>query len=401
MEKFEYKAKDKQGRSLKGIVEAPDEKQAVNVLREKELLVISLKTKRESLSETIKGTFFRNISLNDKVNFTRQLATMLTAGLRVTEALEILENQSSVGMRKIIEEIRRDIEGGRDLASSLEKHPQVFDQVYIALIRAGESAGVLEKVLTRLADNLERQKEFQGKIKSAMIYPAIITVGMVGVAGIMIIFVIPKMTAIYEEFQAQLPLPTRILLGISKVVTLFWWLILIAIGGLIFGFKTLLKNPAFRKQYDRILFKLPIYGSIKQKSILTEFTRTLGLLVGTGILIVDALRILRGSLGSLVYQEAIDQTAKEVEKGLPLASALAETGVFPFVLPQMISVGEETGKLDEVLERVSNYFQQESETAVKGLTSAMEPIIMIILGIGVAFLMISVIMPIYNLTSQF
>ena len=401
MEKFEYKAKDRQGKSLKGIVEAPDEKQAVKILREKGLLVISLKTKKESFTEEIKGVLFKRVGLTDKVNFTRQLATMLTAGLRVTEALEILENQASVGMRKIVEEIRRDIEGGRDLASSLEKHPQVFDQVYVALIRAGEAAGVLEKVLGRLADNLEKQKEFQGKIKSAMIYPAIIILGMIAVATIMIIFVIPKMTALYEEFQAQLPLPTRILLGISKFATLFWWLILAIIGGFVVLLKTLFKNPAFRKEYEKILFKLPIFGNLRQKSILTEFTRTLGLLVGTGILIVEALKILKASLGSLIYKEAIEQTAEEVEKGLPLASALAETGIFPFVLPQMISVGEETGKLDEVLERVSNYFQQESENAVKGLTSAIEPIIMIILGIGVAFLMISVIMPIYNLTSQF
>jgi len=401
MKKFEYKAKDKQGKTLKGIAEATDEKQAVNILREKGLLVITLKPKKESFGDTAKSTFFRKISLTDKVNFTRQLATMLVAGLRVTEALEVLENQSSPAMRKIVEEIRREIEGGRNLSSSLEKHPDVFDPVYIALVKAGESAGVLEKVLTRLADNLEKQKEFQGKIKSAMIYPAIIILGMVAVAGVMIIFVIPKMTVLYEEFQAQLPLPTRILLGISKFVTFFWWLILIIIGCLIVGIRSLLKNPTFRKQYDQVLFKLPIFGNIRQKSILTEFTRTLGLLVGTGILIVDALRILKGSLGSLIYQEAIEHTAKEVEKGLPLASALAETGAFPFILPQMISVGEETGKLDEVLQRVSNYFQQESENAVKGLTTAMEPIIMIILGIGVAFLMISVIMPIYNLTSQF
>jgi type IV pilus assembly protein PilC len=401
MEKFEYKAKNKEGKTLKGIVEATNEKQAVSVLRERGLLVINLKLKKESFGDTVKSTFFRKISLTDKVNFTRQLATMLTAGLRVTESLEILETQTSPAMRRIVEEIRRDIEGGRDLSSSLEKHPEAFDPVYVALVKAGESAGVLEKVLTRLADNLEKQKEFHGKIKSAMIYPIIIILGMMAVTGVMVIFVIPKMTALYEEFQTQLPLPTRILLGVSRFVSLFWWLILLMIGGLAVGFRILLKNSTFRKQYDQALFKLPILGNIRQKSILTEFTRTLGLLVGTGILIVDALRILKGSLGSLIYQEAIEKTAKEVEKGLPLASALAETGVFPFVLPQMISVGEETGKLDEVLQRVSNYFQQESENAVKGLTTAMEPIIMIILGIGVAFLMISVIMPIYNLTSQF
>jgi len=401
MEKFEYKAKDKEGKTLKGIVEAPDEKQAVKTLRERGLLVIALRVKREKIADAIKKILFRKVSLTDKVNFTRQLATMITAGLKLTEALEILETQTSSGMKKIIEEIRKDIEGGKDLSSSLEKHPEVFDQIYIASIRAGEAAGFLEKVLNRLADNLEKRKDFQSKIKGAMIYPIIIVIGMIVVAGIMIVFVLPKMTTLFEEFQAQLPLSTRILLGISKLVTSFWWLILLMSVGLVFLFKTLFRLPYFKKQYERILFKLPIIGPLRQKTILTEFTRTLGLLVGTGILIVEAFRILHRSLGSIVYEEAVRKVGEEVEKGVPLATALAATEVFPSILPQMISVGEETGKLDEVLEKVSSYFEQEAEAAVRGLTSAIEPIIMIILGIGVGFLIVSIIMPIYNLTSQF
>lgn len=400
MERFEYKAKNKEGSTVKGIVEAKDEKEAVKILHERNFIIISLFPKKESFLTGIKGTFSR-VSITDKVHFTRQLATMINAGLRVTEALEILESQSSPGMRKIVREILRDVEGGGSLSSSLEKYPSVFDPIYITSIRAGEASGVLEKVLSRLADNLEKQREFRARIKAAMVYPSIVVGGMIVVAAIMIIFVIPKMTLIYEEFQAQLPLSTRILISVSRFISLFWWLILLGIVGVVIGIKTLLRNPDFRKRYDQVLFKIPIIGSIKQKTLLTEFSRTLSLLVGTGILIIEALNIVRHSLGSPVYEEAIEVASKEIERGLPLAAALAQTEVFPPILPQMIAVGEETGQLDEVLRKVSAYFEQEADAAVKGLTTALEPLIMIILGVGVAFLMVAVIMPIYNLTSQF
>lgn len=400
MEKFEYKAKNIESETKKGIVEAKDEKQAVKVLRERGLLVISLKPRSRGLLAGTGGVFGR-VNLTDKVNFTRQLATMMMAGLPVTEALEILEIQSKPAMAKVISEILRDVEGGGNLASALEKHPNVFDQVYVALIRSGEAAGVLDKILIRLADNLEKEKEFNSKVKGAMIYPVVVVSGMIVVAGIMIIFVIPKMTQIYEEFQAELPAPTKILMAISHFATNFWWLCLIMIAGLIFGFRILSKNPQFRKRYDEIIFSLPIIGNLRKHIMLTEFTRTLGLLISAGILIVDAIDIVRHSLKSPVYERAVTEAGKEVEKGLPLATALARAEVFPPILPQMIAVGEETGKLDEVLLKVSSYFEQEAETAVKGLTSALEPLIMIVLGIGVGFLVIAVIMPIYNLTSQF
>ncbi len=401
MEKYEYKAKDNDGETRKGIVEAKDEKFAVKVLRERGFFVISLRPKSKGFLAEAKGGFFSRVSLSDKVNFTRQLSTMIMSGLPVTEALEILELQTSPAMARIIGEILRDVEGGGNLASSLEKHPDVFDQVYIALIRSGEAAGVLDKVLNRLADNLEKEKEFNSKVKGAMIYPIIVVSAMIGVAGIMMVFVIPKMTTIYDEFQAELPVPTKILMAVSKFATNFWWLCLAIIAGLIFGFRVLSKNPQFKKRYDEIIFSLPVIGNLRKQIMLTEFTRTLGLLISAGILIVDAIDIVRHSLKSPVYERAITEAGKEVEKGLPLATALARAEVFPPILPQMIAVGEETGKLDEVLTKVSSYFEQEAETAVKGLTSALEPLIMIVLGVGVAFLLIAVIMPIYNLTSQF
>lgn len=399
MKKFNYRAKDKEGKSITGVVEARNEKQAAKLLRARKLLVVSLTPQKGALVSQIK--VFGRIKMADKVNFTRQLATMMTAGLPITDALTILETQASPTMNQVVGEILGEIEGGSNLADALEKHPGVFDQVYIALIRAGEAAGVLDKILNRLADNLEKQREFNSRVKGAMIYPAIIVGGMILVAAIMIIFVLPRIMVLFEEFQAELPLPTKILLAISKFATSYWWFSLSILVGLVFGWRVLSKNPQFKKQVDRVLFKAPIIGKLRSQIMLTEFTRTLGLLVGAGVLIVDAIEIVQHSLKSPIYEEAIERVANEVEKGLPLATALARTELFPPILPQMVGVGEETGKIDEVLAKVSAYFEQEANASVRGLTAALEPLIMIVLGIGVGFLVISIIMPIYNLTSQF
>ena len=401
MEKFRYKAKDNQGKTIEGLVEAADPKGAVKILQSKGLLVISVVPKGKDLVTEARVGIFRRISTSDKVNFTRQLATMVAAGLPLTDALTILEAQASPAMAKVVGEILREVEGGGSLSKALEKHPNVFDQVYIALVRSGESAGILDNILTRLAENLENQREFTSKVKGAMLYPAIVIGGMVLVAIIMILFVIPKLTTLYEEFQAELPLPTKILLQVSKLATHFWWLGLIGLIGLVFIIPQLLRNPILKKQYDRLFLRIPIIGSLRKQIMLTEFTRTLGLLISAGVLIVDALEIVRRSLGNSLYEEAVAQAGQDVQRGFPLAVALAETGIFPPILPQMISVGEETGKLDEVLAKVSAYFEQESTQSVKNLTTALEPLIMIVLGAGVGFLIISIIMPIYNLTSKF
>lgn len=400
MEKFKYKAKDKDGKTVEGLVEGSDEKQAAKILREKGLLVISLNAKGDDLILQVKRGLGR-INTQDKVNFTRQLSTMVNAGLTITESLSILELQASPAMSRLITEVLRQVESGVSLADALEKHNNTFDQIYIALIRSGETAGVLDKVLNRLAENLEKQSEFRRKIKGAMVYPIIVIGGMIAVIAIMIIFVIPKLTLIYEEFQAELPATTKFLIALSKFASKFWWIILVLLGALAFPLKILLRAPVFKRRFDEILFKLPIIGKLRKTMILTEFTRTLGLLVGSGILIVEAIEVTTKSLNSPKYEDRMKEVSKEVEKGLPLATALARTEIFPPLLPQMVAVGEETGKLDEVLGKVSAYFEQEADASVKGLTTAIEPLIMIVLGVGVGFLMMAIIMPIYNLTSQF
>jgi type IV pilus assembly protein PilC len=400
MQRFNYTVKDPNGKTRKGIVEAVDEKNAVRILKDQDLLVISVKPKGAEIFGELAGMLGR-VKSGDVVNFTRQLATMITAGLPLTDALSILEIQSRPALAKVIGEVSREIQGGANLADALGKHPNAFDKVYVSLIKAGESAGVLDRVLSRLADNLEKQRDFNNKVKGAMVYPIIIVTGMGIVGAIMVIFVLPKMLAVYQDFQAELPAATKVLLGFSNFVTNYWYLALIIAVALFGGSAFVMRKPEFRPYIDQLYFRLPVIGTLKKNIILTELTRTLSLLISTGILIVEALNIVENSLGNSIYEKTIREAALEVEKGVPLGDTLARSGVFPPILPQMVSVGEETGKLDEVLGRVSSYFEQEADVAVKGLTTALEPLIMIVLGVGVGFLIIAVIMPIYNLTSQF
>lgn len=400
MEKFTYKAKDAEGKTVNGLVEAVNSEQAAKILRERKLLVIAISKKNEDIFTQAKKGFDR-IHIQDKVNFTRQLSTMINAGLTVTESLSILENQTSSAMGTLVSDVLRQVESGVALSTALEKYGHVFDQIYISLIKAGEAAGVLDKILLRLADNLEKENEFRQKIKGAMVYPILVIGGMIGVIAIMIVFVVPKLTTIYEEFQADLPISTKILIGVSKFSSQYWYLALIILGGLVIFVRYLSRNPFFRRKFEEILFKMPIIGKLRKSMMLTEFTRTLGLLVGSGILIVEAIEVTTKSLNSPNYEERMKEVSKEVEKGLPLATALARTEIFPPLLSQMVAVGEETGKLDEVLGKVSAYFEQQADAAVKGLTTALEPIIMIVLGVGVGFLMVAIIMPIYNLTNKF
>jgi len=401
MKKFNYRAKDKDGKTISGVVEAKNEKQAVELLHERELIVISLSPVKEKTHLKKVFKFLNKVSFNDVVNFTRQLSTMVTAGLSLTDALSLLEEQAKPAMAIIISGVLRRVQGGDSLADSLAQYPKVFSPVYVALVRSGESAGVLDKILARLADNLEKQRDFKSKVKGALIYPVIVLVAMIAVAAVMMIFVLPKMMVLYEEFQADLPLPTRILMSISRLVTSFGWLFLIIIAGLVYGFLLWKKTEVGRKVYSQLFFRVPVFGDLNRGVILTEFTRTLGLLLGTGVPLIKALNIVSETTGNEIYKRDIQAAAKKVEKGFPLAVALAESENFPPIVSQMISVGEETGKTDQILARLSSYFAAESEQAIKGLTTAIEPLIIVMLGIGVGFLVIAVIMPIYNLTSQF
>lgn len=401
MEKYNYVATSKKSQKVKGIVEAVSLVQAQSILRSKGLFIIEL-AKIEVVPGWMKWLgSLRKIKKDDVVHFTRQLATMINAGLPLTQALSILKYQSGMRMGPVIDEVLREVEGGSSFFKALNKHETVFNKVYLSLIQSGEAAGVLEKVLMRLANNMEKQAEFRAKTKNALIYPAIISIAMVIVAAVMMIFVIPKITSLYSEFGADLPAMTKVLIGLSNFMVKTWYLQLFLLTVGIYSFWQWKKTLSGRAMYDKYILKMPIVGKLKTKVILTEIIRTLALLVESGISIVDALEIVSGAADNDLFSKSIKTAAKDVEKGIPLAAAIGQFEHFPPLVAQMIAVGEETGKIDEVMFNVSGYFEMESEQAIKGLTTAIEPLMMIVLGIGVAFLVIAIILPIYNLTSAF
>ncbi len=400
MKRYRYKAKDSTGKRVSGEVEASTESMAAKLLRDRKLTIISLTPKANipfaNLLE-MKG----RVKSSDITNFTRQFATMINAGLSLTDALLIARSQSNRTMQDAISQILAEVEEGQSLSSAMERHPKIFSKTYVALVKAGETGGVLDEVLSRLADNLERQEEFKGKVKSAMVYPIIIVIGMIIVAFVMLVFVIPRLTDLYDQFDAELPITTRALIGISDLMVNYWPFVLVifALGGYVFSVYK--KTDSGSRKLDEIRLKIPIYGDLSKKIVLTDLARTLSLMVGSGVSILESLSITSGVVGNKIISEALDDSAKMVERGFPVAMSFSRhPEAFPFLFSQMMAVGEETGKMDEVLAKVSHVFEVESNQKVKALTSAIEPIILLILGIGVAFLVISIIMPIYNLTTQ-
>ena len=397
---FDYVAKKQDGEKVKGKIEVKSEEQAIKLLRSRNLVVITLKDASAPLFAEFSENFSK-IKNKEVVTFTRQLSTMINAGLPLTQALMVLKNQGNLKFSEIVDEVMRGVQSGTSLADSMEKHSEVFSKVYVSLIRAGESAGVLDDILNRLADNMEKQEDFKSKTKGALIYPAIVMVGMILVAFVMMVFVIPKLTVMYEDFGADLPFTTQLLISTSSFMSSFWYVfVILAVGGF-YGLVAWRKTVIGRYKIDEYLLKMPVFGALRKKTILAEFSRTLSLLIGAGVTILDSLEITADAVGNLVYDKALKKVSSQVEKGMPLADTLTDSSIFPIIVPQMVSVGEETGKLDEVLLKVSSYFEFEAENSIKNLTTALEPLIMIVLGVGVAFLVIAIVMPIYNLTSQF
>lgn len=401
MKRFLYKAKDKDGRLLTGEVEAATINDAAKLVRSKKLYVISIKAKIDSPFDLLKH-YRERISPSNVATFTRQLSTMINAGLPITSALMILRTQSSASMQKIVAQILADVEAGESLSTAMGRHPKVFSKTYVALVKAGEVGGVMESVLTRLADNLEKQMEFNGKVRGALIYPVIIIVGMFAVAMIMMVLVIPRLLTLYSDFNAVLPLPTQILIAVSGFFSSFWWLMLIVLAAGIYIFGMYRSTPSGKRKTDELLFTIPVFGELQRQIVLTELTRTLALMVSAGVPILESLNITADVLNNRVISDALKESANDVERGFPIAYAFGRhPEAFPFLLSQMVAVGEETGKMDEVLTKISHVFEVESDERVKNLTASIEPIVMVVLGVGVLFLVIAVILPIYNITNQF
>ncbi len=401
MPTFTYSARDLQGIDHKGTIETVDHNQAARILAKRGLIVIAIDQKKDQQS-TFFSKFFNRVSFSDLVIATRQLATMIESGLVLSEALDILvEQQSNKQFKTVLGDVSRDVKGGIDLATAFRKHPNVFPPLYASLISSGEQSGKLDVVLTQMASSLEKDREFRARIKGAMIYPIMILVMMIVVMLIMLLFVVPRLTSLYSQSNIDLPLPTKILILVSSFLVNFWWMMVIfTIVGVIL-FRRWIATPTGKYKFDTLLLRIPVVSKVIQDTTLTNFTRTFGLLVTAGVPLLDALAIVKDVIDNSVFKRALEDTFKGVERGLALSAQLDAVGVFPKLVPQMFRVGEETGKVDKVAFKMADYFESESDNLVKNMTVIIEPVVLIILGVGVAFLVLSIILPIYKLTTSF
>jgi len=399
---YEYIVKDPSGKTITGTVEAPNPASAGDILREKKYVVVSLAEKKgASPIETLLAQF-RGVTIGEKTVFARQLSTMVSSGLPITNSLEILKVQAeSEKMKYVLGEMLGDVQGGTSLSKSMVKHPEVFDKVTVALVEAGEASGKLDILLTQLAENMEKERDFQSKTRGALIYPAVIAVAMVAVFVLMMIFVVPRLTDLYADIGAELPLPTQILIGISNLLVKGWWaLLLILIAGG-YGLFRWLQTEKGKYRIAQFTFKFPIFGKLNKESEHARFARTLGLLVGAGIPITQGLEITAAAMNNILYRDSILAAEKQVERGVPLSVPIRQDPNFEPLLAQMIAVGEETGKMDEVLDKVAGFFEAQAGQMVKNLSTAIEPVILVVLGVMVGLLVLSIISPIYQLTTQF
>lgn len=400
MNTFSYTAVDSEGLSKSGKIKALSRQQAVNSLRQENFIVTSLKEEKSNTMTDLVNKF-RGVPAHDKIVFTRQLSTMIASGLPINQALRILGNQADNDyFGTVILDVAQQIDGGSSFSESLEAYEQIFGRLYLSLVRAGEASGNLDNILSRLADTMEADDDFNSKVRGAMIYPLIIVLVMVGVLAIMFLFVIPRLAELYEELDAELPFMTRVLVGFSEFMVSFWWvIILLGVGGY-YLIRKLSEQPEIELQLNQLQLKAPVFGPLLTEVQLTSFTRTLSMLVSSGIPLLEALDISKETLTNRVYKDAAEETSAMVEKGKPLAEAFKYHEEFPALLGEMVAVGEQTGKVDEVLLKISAYFETQATRKTDNLASAIEPIVMVVLGVLVGFLVISLILPIYSLTSQ-
>lgn len=395
---FLYVAIDTSGQKQRGKIEAKSQKELLEYLRSNKLTPLSVK----SLNENPSGfSFLNNVKNADIVIFTRQLSSMVLTGITLIESLTILKQQvNKPKMQTVIDDLIAQISEGSTFSQALESHSNIFSQVYIALIKAAETGGLLDKVLERLADNLEKGEDLKKRVRSALVYPIIVISGVVAVVGIMNIFVIPQLGKLYENLNLELPLTTRVVLSISSFVTTFAPGFVVGAIFLFIGYKRFVKTDMGIHIIDKAKLKIPVIGPIIRLSILDEITRTVSILISSGTSILESLTISSNVANNIWYKTAMRETGILVEKGIPLSSALQNQKIFPPILIQMTKVGESTGRIDDSMIKMAEYFERDLDVRVKTLTQAIEPILIITLGIGVSFLIISVITPIYSLISQ-
>ena len=396
MPSFVYVARETgTGREIRSSVDAATEPAAIAALLNRNLLVVSIQEKIAKKGRTAGGT----VPLSDLVMFTRQLATMIDAGLAMVQSLQALADQTqNKVMRDVIKDVCTRVEGGDSFSDALQKHPKAFNRLYVATVGAGEKGGLLSEILARLATYLENTARLRKKVKSAMMYPTIVTLVAIAITIFLLVKVIPVFGDIYSGFGAKLPGPTQFLINLSNLLKSYFLLFIMAAGGGVYGWLYFIKTPAGRHFWDAQRIKLPIFGVIAHKICLARFTRTLSSLIRSGVPILEVLQIVSQTVGNVVMEKAIKVASSDIERGESISAALGKHPVFPNMIIRMISAGEQTGKIDNMLERISDFLDEEIEVTLSGLTSLIEPILIVVLGVVVGGMVICMFLPIFKLS---
>ena len=395
MASFAYVAKDSaSGREVRNSIDAASEQAAIASLLNRNLLVLSIQEKAAKSGRSSGG----RVALADLVVFTRQLATMIDAGLAMVQSLQALAEQTTNKvMRDTIKDICARVESGDSFSDALQKHPKAFSRLYVCMVAAGEKGGLLAEIMARLAVYLENTARLRKKVKSAMMYPTVVTVVAILITIFLLVKVVPVFGEIFSSFNATLPAPTLYLVKTSNIVKKYILLIALAAGAAAYGWFYFIKTPGGRWFWDSRRIKLPVFGSIAHKICLARFTRTLASLIRSGVPILEVLQIVSQTVGNVVMEKAIRTAALDIERGEGMSLALGKHPVFPSMIIRMITAGEQTGKIDNMLERISDFLDEEIETTLSGLTALIEPILIVFLGVVVGGMVICMFLPIFKL----
>ncbi len=399
---FKYSAKDNTGRMIAGVIEADNDAMVVDRLRDMGFFITNLERtiERADVFQTFQG--WMGIGLKDLAIFSRQFATMVNSGLSLVRTLSILEQQSSnKRLKQIVAQVRVDVEAGRPLSDSMGRHPKAFSSLYVNMVKAGETGGVLDEVLNRVATYLEKEQALRSKVRSAMVYPILLTCAAMGGLFFMTIVILPQFESLFKEIGGggTLPLPTQIAMATSVAIRRYWYVIFAVMGIGTYVLRRYLQTPGGRARYDRFKLKMPVLGELNRKIVVARFTRTLGTLVASGVPIMQSLEVVAKAIDNVVIGDAVDAVRASIREGQTIAIPLQFSGVFPPMVVQMAKVGEETGQLEQMLQKVADFYDVEIETMVASLTSLLEPILIIVMGVIVGAMVISLYLPIFQLAT--
>lgn len=402
MPQYTYKARDKNGALHEGVMEARGREAVADQLANQGFIPVDIKEQAQPILRADLFAGFTRIKAQDLIILSRQLATLLSAGVPFIQTLTTLEKQTeNPRLRDAITQVRKDIETGMTFSDALAKHPKIFSKMYVSMIRAGETAGILDQILNRLALLAEHDAETHARVKAAVRYPLIVVVAISIAFTFLVSFVIPKFAAIFAGFKTELPLPTRILIGINHIVQNYWYLILLGIGGLIWGGVWYIRTPQGRWQWDRLKLKLPIFGILFRKVALSRFARVFSALQKSGLSMMLTLDIAAEIVGNVVIARAVEEMRESLRAGKGIVLPMESSKLFPPLVVQMVAVGEETGQLDVMLNKVSDYYDMDVEYALKNLSTMIEPILLLFVGGMVLFLALGIFLPMWNMMSLF